>query len=175
MTGPYLLNAVILFLQESQSPQGHSPALGFLYVAAMLVASLVQTVALHQYFFRVLRVGMNLRSAVIAAVYRKAITVSITARQTKSTGEVVNIMSTDSQRLQDLTTYLQMLWSAPFQIAMSLYFLWQQIGPSVLAGVGAMVLFIPFQVRRRVCVCARSCTVVCFCEPPAALPCHGRT
>ena len=39
-----------------------------------------------------------------------------------------------------------MLWSAPLQIALSVYFLWQQIGPSVLAGVAAMLLFIPFQV-----------------------------
>jgi hypothetical protein len=47
-----------------------------------------------RYFFRVLRVGMNLRSAVIAAVYRKSIAVSITSRQSSSTGELVNIMST---------------------------------------------------------------------------------
>lgn len=47
-----------------------------------------------RYFFRVLRVGMNLRSAVIAAVYRKAIAVSITSRQASSTGELVNVMST---------------------------------------------------------------------------------
>ena len=41
---------------------------------------------------------------------------------------------------------VQMLWSAPLQIVLSLYFLWKQIGASVFAGVVFMVLFIPFQV-----------------------------
>jgi ATP-binding cassette, subfamily C (CFTR/MRP), member 1 len=111
----------------------------------MMAAAVTQTVVLHQYFFRVFRVGMNLRSTVIVAVYQKAIRLSIGARQSKSVGEIVNIMSTDSQRLQDLTTYLQMIWSAPLQIALSIYFLWQQIGVSVMAGVAVMIFFIPFQ------------------------------
>ncbi len=36
-----------------------------------------------------------------------------------------------------------MLWSAPFQILASVYFLWQELGPSVLAGLLTMVLLIP--------------------------------
>jgi hypothetical protein len=40
---------------------------------------------------------------------------------------------------------LQMIWSAPVQIALSLYFLWAQIGVSVMAGVAVMIVFIPFQ------------------------------
>lgn len=36
-----------------------------------------------------------------------------------------------------------MLWSAPLQIGLSLYFLWQILGPSVLAGVLVMILLIP--------------------------------
>lgn len=43
----------------------------------------------------------------------------------------------------ELTTYLNMLWSAPFQMIVCLYFLWITLGPSVLAGVGVMVVLIP--------------------------------
>ncbi len=39
--------------------------------------------------------------------------------------------------------YVNMVWSAPLQIAVCLYFLWLQLGPSVLAGVGVMILMIP--------------------------------
>ncbi|XP_042311068.1 ATP-binding cassette sub-family C member 3 isoform X6 [Sceloporus undulatus] len=53
-------------------------------------------------------------------------------------------MSVDAQRFMDLTTFLNMLWSAPLQICLALYFLWQGLGPSVLAGVAVMVLLIPF-------------------------------
>lgn len=37
-------------------------------------------------------------------------------------------MSVDAQRFMDLTAYLNMLWSAPLQISLSLYFLYQILG-----------------------------------------------
>jgi ATP-binding cassette subfamily C (CFTR/MRP) protein 1 len=43
----------------------------------------------------------------------------------------------------DLFPFVNMIWSAPLQIAICLYFLWLQLGPSVLAGVGVMILMIP--------------------------------
>lgn len=43
----------------------------------------------------------------------------------------------------DLTAYISMIWSAPLQIALALYFLWGILGPSVLAGLGVMIILIP--------------------------------
>ncbi len=43
----------------------------------------------------------------------------------------------------DLMSYLHMIWSAPMQIALSLYFLWNLMGYAVLGGVGMMILMIP--------------------------------
>lgn len=37
-------------------------------------------------------------------------------------------MSVDAQRFMDLTTYLNMLWSAPLQISLAIYFLYQILG-----------------------------------------------
>ncbi len=62
------------------------------------------------------KVGLQVKSAMIAAVYQKSFKLSSKARQTSTVGEIVNLQSIDSQRLQDLTTYLNMLWSAPLQI-----------------------------------------------------------
>lgn len=36
-----------------------------------------------------------------------------------------------------------MIWSAPIQIALALYFLWGILGPSVLAGLAVMIILIP--------------------------------
>ena len=68
---------------------------------------------------------------------------SSSARRTSTVGEIVNLMAVDAQRFMDLMTYIHTIWSGPFQIALSLYFLWQTLGPSVLAGFGVMVLLIP--------------------------------
>lgn len=56
------------------------------------------------------------------------------ARKTSTVGEIVNLMSVDCQRMQDLSGYLWMIWSAPVQITLAMYLLWIQLGPSVLAG-----------------------------------------
>lgn len=43
----------------------------------------------------------------------------------------------------DLAVNLNLLWSAPFQILLAVFFLWQDLGPSVLAGIAVLVLVIP--------------------------------
>lgn len=54
------------------------------------------------------------------------------ARKDSTVGEIVNLMSVDAQRFMDLTTYLNMVWSAPLQISLALYFLWQTLGKKLL-------------------------------------------
>ena len=68
---------------------------------------------------------------------------SNSAKRTSTVGEIVNLMSVDAQRFVEITPYLHMLWSAPFQMTVCLYFLWVTLGPSVLAGVAIMVLLMP--------------------------------
>ena len=65
------------------------------------------------------------------------------ARKSSTVGEIVNLMSVDAQRLQDVTGYLWMIWSAPLQIVIAVYLLWGILGPSVLAGLAVMILLIP--------------------------------
>ncbi|GAA6077744.1 ATP-binding cassette sub-family C member 3 isoform X1, partial [Tachysurus ichikawai] len=74
----------------------------------------------------------------------KSLIITNEAKRSSTVGEIVNLMSVDAQRFMDLTTFLNMLWSAPLQIILALLFLWQTLGPSVLAGVAVMVLLIPF-------------------------------
>ena len=50
-----------------------------------------------QYFHRCMRSGMLLRGAVTTAVYRKALVLSTMAKQTSTSGEIVNLMTVDAQ------------------------------------------------------------------------------
>lgn len=65
------------------------------------------------------------------------------ARRQYTIGETVNLMSVDAQKLMDVANYFQLTWSTVLQIVLSIFFLWRELGPSVLAGVGVMVLLIP--------------------------------
>lgn len=73
----------------------------------------------------------------------QALLLNNSARKESTAGEMVNLMSVDAQRLMDLMTYVNTVWSAPLQIIVSLYFLYNTMGVSILAGVGVMILLIP--------------------------------
>ncbi|XP_010784311.1 multidrug resistance-associated protein 1-like, partial [Notothenia coriiceps] len=85
----------------------------------------VQSIILQKYFHVCFVSGMRLRTAIIGAVYRKALVISSAARRSSTVGEIVNLMSVDAQRFMDLITYINMIWSAPLQVVLALYFLWQ--------------------------------------------------
>ncbi|CAH2076223.1 unnamed protein product, partial [Iphiclides podalirius] len=135
---PQLLQLLIEFVN------GNEPVWkGYVYAVALLACATVQTMLLAHYFTRMYFVGMRIRTALTSAIYRKSLRMSNAARKESTVGEIVNLMSVDAQRFLELTAYLNMIWSAPLQIALALYFLWGILGPSVLAGLAVMIVLIP--------------------------------
>ncbi|XP_037884221.1 multidrug resistance-associated protein 1 isoform X14 [Glossina fuscipes] len=142
---PQILRLIIAFVEDNANGETESQPewKGILYSALLFLVAAAQTFILGQYFQRMFIVGLRIRTALINAIYRKALVISNTARKESTVGEIVNLMAVDAQRFMDLTTYLNMLWSAPLQIALALYFLWELLGPSVLAGLAVMIILIP--------------------------------
>ena len=58
---------------------------------------------------------MRVRTGLVAAIYQKALILSNDERG-KASGDIVNLMSVDASRLQDLCTYGLMAVSAPLQV-----------------------------------------------------------
>uniref|UniRef100_A0A8C0BWW9 Canalicular multispecific organic anion transporter 2 n=1 Tax=Buteo japonicus TaxID=224669 RepID=A0A8C0BWW9_9AVES len=137
---PQLLSVLISFIKNKDAPAWW----GFLIAALMFICAVLQTLILHQHFQYCFVTGMRLRTGITGVIYRKSLVITNSAKRSSTVGEIVNLMSVDAQRFMDLMTFLNMLWSAPLQIFLALYFLWQTLGPSVLAGVAVMVLLIPF-------------------------------
>ncbi|NWW21215.1 MRP3 protein, partial [Falcunculus frontatus] len=137
---PQLLSVLIGFIKNKDAPAWW----GFLIAVLMFICAVLQTLILHQHFQYCFVTGMRLRTGITGVIYRKSLAITNSAKRSSTVGEIVNLMSVDAQRFMDLMTFLNMLWSAPLQIFLALYFLWQTLGPSVLAGVAVMVLLIPF-------------------------------
>ncbi|WAQ96711.1 MRP1-like protein, partial [Mya arenaria] len=116
---------------------------GYFYASLMLAVVMFQSIISHQYFHACTVVGMRLRTAIIGSVYEKMLKLSNTARRSSTVGEIVNLMSVDAQRFNDMMTNIHMIWSGPVQITISIIFLWRTLGPSIMAGVGVMVVMIP--------------------------------
>lgn len=135
---PQILKLLINFVSNDEEMWK-----GYLYAGLLFGIASTQTLFLAQYFHRMFLVGLRIRTALISAIFRKALILSNQARKESTVGEIVNLMSVDAQRFMDLVTYLNMIWSAPLQISLAIYFLWQILGPSVLAGLAVMIVLIP--------------------------------
>ncbi|XP_059617049.1 multidrug resistance-associated protein 1 isoform X6 [Phlebotomus argentipes] len=140
---PQVLRLLINFVGTSNDENPEEDWKGIFYALLLFIVAGMQTLFLAQYFNRMFFVGLRIRTALISAIYRKALVMSNSARKESTVGEIVNLMAVDAQRFMDLTAYINMIWSAPLQIALALYFLWDILGPSVLAGLAVMIILIP--------------------------------
>ncbi|KAF9380569.1 hypothetical protein CPB97_008267 [Podila verticillata] len=145
---PVLLKEMLRFVMSYKKGEQPQPIYrGYTIACLMFVCSLSQTTVLHQYFHLCFRTGMHIRAGLVTAIYQKSLRLSNSARQEFTVGEIVNHMSIDAQRVQDLVTYLHVVWSGIFQIAIALYLLYDTMGWAIFAGVAVMICTIPLNAR----------------------------
>ncbi|KAI1318942.1 hypothetical protein EDD11_005376 [Mortierella claussenii] len=144
---PILLREMLRFVMSYKTDNPLPLYRGYTVACLMLACSLSQTTVLHQYFHLCFRTGMHIRAGLVTAIYQKSLRLSNSARQTFTVGEIVNHMSIDAQRVQDLVTYLHVVWSGLFQIAIAMYLLYDTMSWAIFAGVTVMILTIPLNAR----------------------------
>jgi ATP-binding cassette subfamily C (CFTR/MRP) protein 1 len=87
--------------------------------------------------------GTQMRSSIVSVVYRKAMRLSNTARKSFTVGEITNYMSVDAQHISETISSIHHMWSPPYMIVLAIYFLYQELGPCVFAGFGALLVLVP--------------------------------
>ncbi|SPQ22876.1 ebef6632-866d-439f-84cd-3a4a4182fd09 [Thermothielavioides terrestris] len=143
-TQPQLLRFLIAFIASYRDGEQPQPVIkGAAIALAMFAVAVFQTTMVHQYFQLAFVTGMRIKSGLTSSIYKKALKLSNEGRSSKTTGDIVNYMAVDAQRLQDLTQFAQQMWSAPFQIIICMVSLYQLVGWSMLAGIGVMIIMIP--------------------------------
>jgi len=142
---PQLLKYLIAFVNSrNEAGEEDQPVVqGAAIALAMFAIAVLQTSMIHQYFQLAFVTGMRIKGGLASAIYKKSMRLSNEGRASKSTGDIVNYMAVDAQRLQDLTQFAQQAWSAPFQIIICMVSLYQLVGWSMLAGIGVMVIMMP--------------------------------
>ncbi|KAG9024994.1 hypothetical protein FS837_005122, partial [Tulasnella sp. UAMH 9824] len=140
---PQLLRLLLAYITAYQADKSLTQYQGVALVMAMFVAALAQTAILHQYFYLCFLTGMRIRAGLVTTIYKKALVLSNDAQGSR--GDIVNLMSVDATRMQDLTTYGLIFVSGPFQIVLAFISLYKLIGWPSFVGVAIMVVAIPAQ------------------------------
>ncbi|OMO90148.1 hypothetical protein COLO4_19316 [Corchorus olitorius] len=132
--GPYLIDDFVSFLAEKNTRNLES---GYLLALAFLGAKMIETIAQRQWIFGARQLGLRLRAALIAHIYRKGLVLSSQSRQSHTSGEIINYMSVDIQRITDFIWYLNIIWMLPIQISLAIYILHTSLGLGSLAALAA--------------------------------------
>ncbi|XP_024189456.1 putative ABC transporter C family member 15 isoform X2 [Rosa chinensis] len=131
--GPYLINDFVNFLTEKKTRSSGS---GYILAVAFLGAKMVETIAQRQWIFGARQLGLRLRAALISQIFKKGLHLSSQSHQSHNSGEVINYMSVDIQRITDFIWYLNIIWMMPIQISLAIYILHTNLG---MGSFGALV------------------------------------
>lgn len=136
--GPYMISYFVDYLSGNVA----FPHEGYVLASVFFVAKLLETLTTRQWYLGVDILGMHVRSALTAMVYRKGLRLSSTARQSHTIGEIVNYMAVDVQRVGDYSWYLHDIWMLPLQIVLALAILYKNVGIASVATLVATIISI---------------------------------
>uniref|UniRef100_A0A674ETM6 Multidrug resistance-associated protein 4 n=1 Tax=Salmo trutta TaxID=8032 RepID=A0A674ETM6_SALTR len=142
---PVFLGKLIQYFEKYDPNNMDELYEAFGYAAGVSLSTVALTVLQSLYFYHVLRTGMKIRVAMCHMIYKKALCLSSTAMGKTTTGQIVNLLSNDVNKFDEVTTNLHYLWIAPLQAVVVIILLWYEIGPSCLAGVAVLLFLMPLQ------------------------------
>ncbi|KAF0901840.1 hypothetical protein E2562_006467 [Oryza meyeriana var. granulata] len=139
---PVLLFAFVRYSsQAADERRGLAACAAAALVGSLLAIKLAESLSQRHGFFGSRRTGMRIRSALMAAVFRKQLRLSVQARRRHSTGEIVNYIAVDAYRLGDAVNWLHMAWSSPLQLALAVATLFWALRLGALPGLVPLVVF----------------------------------
>ncbi|KAH9501054.1 hypothetical protein DERF_011922 [Dermatophagoides farinae] len=159
--GPLLLDRLIKFttttttntssIIDNEQPQWH----GYFYVIAMFILFVNESILNSYSDYQLMILALKIRSCLTASIYRRLLlsknignmtmNTNLKRKQTLNTsGQIVNLMSTDTQRIFEYVKNVNLFWICPLQITIAIFMLWQLLGYASLAGLAVLLLLLPF-------------------------------
>ena len=133
--GPLLLGGLLRTGGETSSDNT-----AYYYAAGLFASTLLSSIAGVHFNWKISIVSTKMRSSLISAIYAKGLKAK---GLNEANPEILNLMSTDTDRIVNSCISFHSFWSIPFQLFMTLYLLYTQLGVAFVSGVVFAVLLIP--------------------------------
>uniref|UniRef100_A0A7N9AKI1 Multidrug resistance-associated protein 4 n=1 Tax=Mastacembelus armatus TaxID=205130 RepID=A0A7N9AKI1_9TELE len=140
-----LLGKLIEYFESYEPVNTSAVYEAYSYAAGISLATTGLVILHHLYFYHVQRAGMKIRVAMCHMIYRKALCLKSSAMVKATTGQIVNLLSNDVNKFDEVPLYLHFLWIGPLQAATVMLLLMYAIGPSCLAGMAVFFILMPIQ------------------------------
>ncbi|POM73570.1 Hypothetical protein PHPALM_9570 [Phytophthora palmivora] len=143
----YVAQALLEFLNNEENIFHISS--GYWLMAMMTGSSLVAVLSLNYVFFVSARIGVNMRSLTMSLIYDKALRLSSESRQVYTTGEILTLMSVDTERVFNFVAHGPWLVMGPLGFAISIMLVGVLFDfYSSIAGALVLVVVMVFSVQQ---------------------------
>ncbi|EJK45519.1 hypothetical protein THAOC_35867, partial [Thalassiosira oceanica] len=113
------------------------------YVLGIFLLSMTNALCTHRYQLLSYQTGIVIRTAVACAVYEHSLKLSPKGREGLTSGNVTNLVATDTQKLFEVFQQGHMIWAAPLGISIVVVILFVLIGPSSFVGAAILIGLVP--------------------------------
>ncbi|XP_028088748.1 ABC transporter C family member 3-like [Camellia sinensis] len=134
--GPYLIDTFVQYLNGHQTFENEGLAL----VSAFFIAKLVECLSQRHWAFMLQKAGIRARAVLVAMIYKKGLTISGQSKKGHTSGEIINFMSVDAERVADFSWYMHDPWLVILQVVLALVILYKNLGVASIAALVATVL-----------------------------------
>ncbi|KZO90715.1 hypothetical protein CALVIDRAFT_542481 [Calocera viscosa TUFC12733] len=155
--GPFFLKRI---LDAITSPTPERRSFAFLFAALSFGAGLLKAESDLLHLWNDRRISTRLKSELMADIYEKALRrkdfsgvankdeskqkdKEPTAKAQADVGKIVQLMSGDVEKISMMAVFLYNVYTAPFEIAIALVFLYQLLGWAAFTGVAVLVVSAP--------------------------------
>ncbi|XP_026427637.1 ABC transporter C family member 10-like isoform X2 [Papaver somniferum] len=113
---------------------------GYVLVILLLITKFIESLSQRQWYFRCGLLGIEVRSLLSAAIYKKQLRVSSASKTKLSAGEIINYVTVDCYRVGEFPFWLHQTWAACLQVCLGLAILFRAVGVASLAAFVVIVL-----------------------------------
>ncbi|XP_068699718.1 ATP-binding cassette sub-family C member 4-like isoform X2 [Montipora foliosa] len=118
----------------------------FIYVALLGTTSVMKALTTHHYDYLTELWGLKMKVALIGLVYKKVLSLSRCSLEATLSGNTMNLVSNDAQKIEKSLNSVGVMLLAPIEIAIHLLILWYLNGWKALVGVSFLIGLVAFQV-----------------------------
>jgi ABC-type multidrug transport system fused ATPase/permease subunit len=135
-TGPLLLRA---FINVSLG-KGTFKYEGYVLAAVMFVCKCCESLSQRQWYFRTRRLGLQVRSFLSAAIYKKQQKLSNSAKMKHSSGEIMNYVTVDAYRIGEFPYWFHQTWTTSVQLCIALAILYNAVGAAMISSLVVIII-----------------------------------
>lgn len=143
MLTPYFLYHLLEFLQDAEDDNFMK---AYLLIGGMMLSQYLMFMFSEHFWVYTDFLGRKSKQALLGMISEKVLTISPVAKKTYTQGEILNRISSDTDKIYGIGQRLGRIFCIPILITIAMISLYKLLGVAFFAGVGVLVFSVIHQV-----------------------------